>query len=71
MTKSVGLALKIPLLVPKPTGHLVPRGRHNVHLWVYMTVMFGFDKIFQCEEKHGKFLSLVYDLASNGSMIYG
>ena len=31
-TKTAGLPLKILLLVPKPTGKLLPRFRHNLHL---------------------------------------
>ena len=32
-TKSVGVALKILLLVLKPTGHLVPKCSNNLQLW--------------------------------------
>ena len=36
-TKSTGLALKILLLVPKPTGQLMPSCRNNFYLWPIQT----------------------------------
>ena len=33
-TKPMGLPLKILLLVPKPTGKLLPSFPHNFHLWL-------------------------------------
>ena len=39
MIKSAGLALKILLLVPKPTGHLVPRCRNNFQLCLLVSIL--------------------------------
>ena len=32
--KYAGLPFKILMLVPKPTGQLLPSCRHNLHLWL-------------------------------------
>ena len=40
MIKSAGLALKILLLVPKPTGHLVPRCLNNFKLCLLVSILY-------------------------------
>ena len=40
MIKSAGLALKILLLVPKPTGHLVPRCSNDFQLCLLVSILY-------------------------------